>query len=242
MFNKSDLEEFLSDEGLNLAGPLAASDDSGLSFFVFIKEKSNNHHTRRPGNRALNHIAERAANKGYKLSFVVVNNERNDLDASLKIMLLNKFPDKIRNSFATFENGIADLWLEPKRPISMQEKDAIKSTVSEFLSFLRFELRSISVTTSESLPGQTAILRMLRLSAPCSLGFLSSKLSEKGFTVPNDVWLNHTLDKLRKTGLVVRSKNGELFLSLEGLTRLGTTKSSHSPDIIRALDFAKRGA
>ncbi len=126
--------------------------------------------------------------------------------------------------------------------MSPQEKSQIHLAISEFSDLIGFKAVGVSFTDSENTPTPTAILKVLRINAPCSAEALRALLKEGGLTVPNVVWLNHALDRMRKAGLVVRSKNGDFFVSLSGLSRLGTAKTRQSPDILRALDFAKRGA
>ena len=67
-------------------------------------------------------------------------------------------------------------------------------------------------------------------------------LAKKQFAVPNRVWLNHALDRLRKAGAVIRKKDGKFILTLKGLSSLGTLKNRLSPDVVRALAIARKGS
>lgn len=236
------LEQLLRARGLSLAGPIASSLDGAGAHFVFVKATIEKDGRRTPSSFALNRISDEALRIGYKIAFVVVDGDRSDLDGSLKTMLFGKFSDKVRNSFAAFSKGKADVWIEPKRVLTGEENAEVQSAISDFLSFLSIELKSVDITQAENIPTSTAILRTLRTFSPCTMETLSAELVLRKFTVPNEIWMNHALDRLRKTGQIVRRKNGDYFLSLKGLTALGTQKNRLSPDIVRALALAKKGA
>jgi hypothetical protein len=242
MHSEEELYDLLVKQGLNMAGPLIPYPDKESSYIAFIRTKFDKKGQKSPGSRALSQVAKLVAERGYILSFVAVGTEGNDFDASLKSVLFFKFGDIIRNSFASFANQQTEVWIEPKIELSPQDKSHIQVVISEFSDLIGFEAVGISFIESENAPTPTAILKVLRINAPCSAETLRALLKERGLTVPNVVWLNHALDTMRKAGLVVRSKNGEFFVSLSGLSRLGTAKNRQSPDIMRALDFAKRGA
>lgn len=241
MHSEGELYDLLVKQGLNMAGPLVSHPDEENSYIAFVKIAVDKKGQKSPGSRALSQVARLAAEHGYNLSFVAVGDDGNDFDASLKSILFAKFGDSIRNSFASFVNQQTEVWIEPKSQLSSQEKNHMQVVVSEFSDLIGFEVVGVSFTDSENTPTPTAILKVLRINAPCSAEYLKTLLQKRAFTVPNVVWLNHTLDKMRKAGLLVRSKNGDFFLSLSGLSRLGTAKNRQSPDIVRALDFARRG-
>lgn len=241
MHSEGDLYEFLVKQGLNMAGPLISHPDEDNSYIAFVRIKIDKKGHKSPGSRALSQFTKLVAESGYNLSFVAVGDDGNDFDASLKTILFANFSDSIRNSFASFSNQRAEVWIEPRTQLSPQMKIQIQAKISEFSGLIGFETIRVSFTDSENTPTPTSILKVLRINAPCSAEALTTFLKERGFTVPNVVWLNHALDRMRKSGLLVRSKNGDLFLSLYGLSRLGTAKNRQSPDILRALDFAKRG-
>lgn len=242
MHSEGELYDLLTKQGLDLAGPLVSRPDEENSYIAFVRINVDKKGQKSPGSRALSQISKLAAENGYSLSFVAVGDDGNDFDASLKSILFAKFGDSIRNSFASFVNQRAEVWVEPKAQLLPQEKSQIRAAISEFSDLIGFEAIGVSFTDSENTPTPTAILKVLRICAPCSAEALRTLLKERGFTVPNVVWLNHALDKMRKAGLLIRSKNGDFFLSISGLSRLGTAKNRQSPDILRALDLASRGA
>lgn len=242
MHSKGELYDFLVKQGLDMAGPLVSHPDDDNSYIAFVRVKVDQKGQKSPGSRALSQVTKQVAESGYGVSFVAVGDDGNDFDASLKSVLFAKFGDSIRNTFASFVNQRAEVWIEPKAQLSSHAKDQIKVAISEFSDLIGFDVVGVSFTDSENTPTPTAILKVLRISAPCSAESLRTLLEKRGFTVPNVVWLNHTLDKMHKAGLLIRGKKGDFFLSLSGLSRLGTSKSRQSPDILHALDFARRGA
>jgi len=242
MYSEEDLFDLLVKQGLNLAGPLVLHPEEKNSYIAFVKIKVDKKGQKSPGSRALSQVTKLVRESGCSLLFIAVHDDGNDFDSSLKSILFAKFGDVIRNSFASFVNQRAEVWVEPKAQLSSLERDHIRAAISEFSDLIGFEVIGISFIDSENTPTPTAILKVLRINAPCSADALRALLEKRGLTVPNEVWFSHKLDKMRKAGLLVRSKNGDLFLSLSGLSRLGTAKSRQSPDILRALDFARRGA
>lgn len=241
MPRKVDLEAMLREKGVVLAGPIVSTQEESPTFLAFVKAKFSTDGRREPTSFALNSITKSALEIGARLSFILIDGERDDLDSSIKTMLLGKFPELVRNSFSTFSGKLADVWIEPKQVLGTAERTAIEGAISDFLGYLDVTVKSINITQAENIPTPTALLRSVRVLAPCSIDEITSALANKKFTVPNRVWLNHTMDKLRKSGFVLRKKNGQFILTFKGLTALGTSKNRQSPDVIRALAMAQKG-
>ncbi|QDG74463.1 hypothetical protein FJ695_00435 [Labrenzia sp. PHM005] len=241
MPNIKELEDTLSSKGIELAGPIVVNNTDLDEYFVFVNSKLDKSRKRSPSSHTLNQISQMYKDSGATVSFVIVEGDRDNIDSSLKTMLFGRFPEMVRNSFASISNTKADVWIEPKRSLTETEINSITKSINEFLDFLRIELKSANFTQTEYTPTPIAILRTLRLIAPCELQTLVAALESKHFNVPNSVWMNHTLDKMRKAGTVVRRKDGEYFLSLRGLHILGSDKHRHSPDVARALAQTKQG-
>ncbi|HMO09656.1 MAG TPA: hypothetical protein PKD10_18720 [Paracoccaceae bacterium] len=241
MPKKAELEAMLREKGVVLAGPIVSTQEDNPTFLAFVKAKISTDGRREPTSFALNSITKAALEIGVRVSFVLIDGERDDLDSSVKTMLLGKFPELIRNSFSTFSGKLADVWIDPKQILDTAEKAAIEGAVSDFLGFLDVTAKSINFTQAENIPTPTALLRSIRVQAPCSIDEITGALAKKGFTVPNKVWLSHAMDKLRKSGFIFRKKNGQFILTLKGLTALGTSKNRQSPDVTRALALAQKG-
>lgn len=241
MPKRKELEALIAEKGVNLAGPIVSNQDEEPTYLAFVKAKITTDGRREPSAFALNRISASALGLGIHVSFVLIDGGRDDLDGSVKTMLFGKFPDIIRNSFSTFAGKTADIWIEPKQILDANQRAEIESSISSFLGFLNFTAKSINITQTENIPTPTALLRTIRICAPCSADEITEHLSKNKFAVPNKVWLNHALDKLRKSGVVVRKKNGQFILTLKGLTSLGTSKNRLSPDVTRALAIAQKG-
>lgn len=241
MPRKRELEALLLEKGVALAGPIVTNQDEDPIYLAFVRAKISPDGRREPSSFALNSISKQVLELGVRLSFVLIDGERDDLDGSIKTMLLGKFPEIIRNSFSTFTGKTADIWIEPKQVLDASQRTEIESSISSFLGFLNLTAKSVNITQSENIPTPTALLRIVRVLAPCSVDEIIDVLSKKDFAVPNRVWLNHAMDKLRKSGVLVRKKNGQFILTLKGLTSLGTSKNRLSPDIARALAIAQKG-
>jgi hypothetical protein len=242
MHEKQIIEELLTAKGVTLAGPIISDQDATVTFFAFVNVSLDNEGRRVPSAFTLNRVSSEAKEANIHVSFVLIDGDRDDLDSSLKTMLFGKFPDFVRNSFATFEQNKADVWIEPRRAITDALRTDLGKAIGDFLSFLSIELKSINITRAENVPTPTAILRAIRTISPNSVTEIARVLKQKGFAVPNDVWMNHALDKQRKSGKILRKKNGQYVLTLEGLTSMGTRKNRASPDVARALALARREA
>lgn len=241
MPSKSDLEAMLRERGVVLAGPIVSTLEDNSTYLVFVKAKILDDGRRKPTSFTLNSITKAAVEIGFRVSFVIIDGEREDLDRSIKTMLVGKFPELVRNSFSTFNGKLADVWIEPKQVLEITQKAEIESGIVTFLSFLDMTAKSVNFTQADNVPTPTALLRSIRVLAPCSVDEITSALAKKKFTVPNGVWLNHAMDKLRKSGFVIRKKNGQFILTLKGLTTLGTSKNRLSSDVTRALAIAQKG-
>jgi hypothetical protein len=240
MPNKATLYKILVDKGLILAGPIVELPDDDEGYVVFIQVQVDKNGRRKPSSRAIANLTDILETQNYRVTIIAVEEGNNDYDVTLKAILLRQFGSEIRNSFGSFQNGRLDVWIEPKIRLADDVKDNVVNAVSSFAGLIGFKIRAVSFTDAEDVPTPTAILKSLRIRAPCNVDTLQNALAGRGLTVPNVVWLNHALDKLRKSGLVVRTQHQEYFLSLEGLSRLGTSKNSRSPDVLRTLDLAKR--
>ena len=235
-----EIEGLVLERGISLAGPIISHRDEEPIFYVFVKVSTNKNGKPSPGPLSIFQLKNKALEKGYKLSIVAINDNVEELDKSLKAMILKKYAAQIANSFASFAGKKSDIWIEPKANLTDEEKIEITTFIDEILAKIDIERSSLTFTQIYRTPTYTAILRALRTLAPCTADELALELQNRKFSVPSETWMNHTLDKLRKAGLVVRKKSGQHFLSLACISALGTQKSHSSPDVIRALALTKR--
>jgi len=240
MTDLSFIEQLLTDKRIPLAGPVMQDHVETDRFVAFIFASPSDDQKKGPSQLTLSGISAAAERRGIHLSFVLIDKKSEEFDGSIKALLFTRFQNLIRNSFTVVNNKHASIWVEPKKRIDPKMIEEIQKFLREF--FMLFDIDHVSVffTQDEDIPTPTVILRSLRIIAPCSVASLSRSLEEKRYIVPNEVWMAHALDRLRKAGSVVRKANGQFFLSLEGLRRLGTEKSRVSPDVKRALALGKK--
>ena len=158
----------------------------------------------------------------------------------MKSALTKRYPDKVRNSFSHFSNSGSNVWIEPKMLLSAEDMKKMREIVTNVSSAVGYGEVRVYFTQDERIPTTTAILKILRVCAPCEIDTLQSILNAKKFNVPNNTWMQHTMDRLRKGGLIVRDKRGNYFLSLQSIKALGTEKNRRSPDVMRALALRER--
>lgn len=240
MTDLSFIEQLLKAKKIRLAGPLIQDHVETDRFVAFIFASSNDDKKKGPSQLTLSAISAAAERQGIQLGFVLIDKKSEEFDGSIKTLLFTKFQNIIRNSFTVVNYKRASVWVEPKKRIDPEMMEEIRKFLREFFTLLDIDDVSVFFTHDEDIPTPTVILRSLRIIAPCSAASLSRSLEEKCYKVPNEVWMAHALDRLRKAGSVVRKANGQFFLSLEGLRRLGTEKSRASPDIKRALALGKK--
>ena len=226
---------------IKLVGELVKDVSTENRFYAFI-QVNHDGTAQRPTNHQLRKVTDSLNERGLMVVFVLIENDRGDILANAKSMLIRSFPDVIRNVFPTFGNRGVIIWIEPKKILETEQAAAIKIKLEEFLTFLESSLQEFYLTSAENVPTRTACLNSIRLYSPLSQGDLHTRLVKRGFHIPSDEWLSNMLDKLRKADFILRSKSGQFTLTLRGLKALGSAKNRNSPDIMRALDMARRGA
>lgn len=242
MSDETDISDELAASGINLAGNLVRDASEENKFYAFVQITREKEGAQRPSNYKLRQLSENFAEKNIQVSFILVEHESEDLQASIKATLFNFFPHIVRNAFVGFDDKSATVWVEPKKVLTSEEEEAITSKIGELLKIMGIRLDAVRITSSENVPTRTACLNSIRLNSPLTQTELQIALVKRGFHIPNETWLSNMLDKLRKAGFAFRRKNGQFTLTLSGLKALGSAKNRRSPDIARALDIARRGA
>ena len=227
---------------LTLVGDLVFDASVENKIYAFIKIERSATGSQVPTNYHLRIASEAVSAAGAEITFVLVEDDRQDILANSKAMLMRQYPNLIRNVFPTFGSRGVVIWIEPKRILAKTEIEEMRNKSQQFLEFLKVSLESIYTTASENLPTGTACLNLIRVLSPVTQQMLRQKIEARGFHIPSDEWLAHALDKLRKAKLIHRSKSGLYTMTLQGLKALGSGKHRSSPDVIRALAMARRGA
>jgi len=234
------IEDILSSLKIDMAGPVTVDYENGENFIIFLSGRINDKGVRIPGRSQIKTIQALLNMEGYNVSLILVDDNSKNIDATIKSFLFNSFEKVVRNSFSIEDEEYIDIWIDPKTILEEEKYDAIANATNGFVrAFSRKEVR-ISFTKKQNTPTMSVIIRVIRLGAPISLNQISTRLLEKGFDVPNEVWLAHALDKIRKAGNISWRMPGTYFLTLQGLNMLGSEKNKRSPDISRALELARR--
>ena len=240
MLSAKALEMLIEGQGIELAGPVVSNVDEPNQFYAFVTISYGEGGRKFPDRRKLSSIREKALESGYSVELVPVDEREDGSYPDLRILLNRKFGDQVRNVFLTHVSKAERIaWVEIDGTMEDTRQDAVESTISEYLQMFDSKITKVSFVGDLNLPTLTAILRILRTFAPASSERLGEELQTRGFFVPNQRWLNHSLDRARKAGFVVRRKDGRYFLSTRSLSSLGTSKGRESADVRRALAVSK---
>ena len=210
-------------------------------FYVFVEVGRDADNYQVPSNKKLNSIKETLVKAGLNIEFVLTDSTRRNVEDGLRASMLHSFPDVIRNAFLSMQGASAQVWLVPKVALSSENLGLIREKISLYLQLFDISDFSVDVTSTANLPSRLNCLQVIRINSPTNIDVLISKLRHKGFTIPSEDWMSRMLDVLRKHGLIIRSKQGLYYLSLEGIKALGTTKGRRSPDITRMLALNRTG-
>lgn len=238
MLSSQEVEQFLREAGVPVAGAAIRDAEGGKIYYVFVEVRRDARGHQEPTNAALDVVKGTLAEMGVAVDFILTDGTMRDAEAGLRATLLHSFGGTVRNSFLSSKTRDAFIWIVPKRILSDTELDEIAAKARIFLSEVGLTLRQISTTTGENLPSRTRCLAMLKLAAPVTSARLAELLKKEGFVVPSDDWMTRRLDALRKNGQVVRMKSGRYAVSLETLRALGKVKGRASPDLSRLLALA----
>ena len=241
MVKSKELESLLEELGIELAEPVVSHMGEPNRFFAFVKLVYGKGSRRSPSQSRINAVRKVALEAGYNVDLVPVDERSEDNYPDLWILLSRKYGEKVRNVFLTYAgSGEWIVWVEVDGELEDTQRDEIESTVSEYMAISDTKVREVTFVGDFNLPTLTAILRHLRVLAPVNPERLKEALEERQFFVPDQRWLNRTLDRIRKAGFVVRRKDGRYFLSVKSLSSLGTSKGRESADVRRALALSKR--
>lgn len=233
--------EVLKGDEIIPVGDLVRDVGEEHKYFIFIPITRSGTKPQTPTNYKLRQLSEQFERKDLHVTFLLVDNGNEDLQSSIKATLFRFFPNEVRNAFVASEEEGVTVWVEPKKALTKTKELSIVSKIENLVEALGCSLEGVRLTSTENVPSRTACLISIRLKSPISKEDLSEALIARGFHIPNEDWLSRVLDKLRRSGFVIRRRDGQFILTLLGLKSLGTAKNRQSPDILRVLDIAKRG-
>ena len=240
MPSAKELELLLMEFAVDLGGPVVPHMDEGSSFYAFVKVKYGRDDRRSPSEGKLKGIRDTVLELGYNVNFVTIDERDGDDYADLRKLLNRRYGDKVRNVFLTrAPNAKWVVWIEIGSMVEDALQSSIQSLIYEYMKLCELALSDIVFVGNLNFPTSTAILRTLRTLAPASPESLREALEHRRFFVPDQTWLNRALDRIRKSGLVIRRKDGRYFLSVRSLSSLGTSKGRDGADVRRALAVSK---
>lgn len=240
MPSADELRILLENYSVDLCGPVIQYMDEGSGYYAFVNVNYRRNGRRTPSDRKLKMIREAVLKSGYNVNFVIVEEKDEDNHIDLRILLNRRYDDKIRNAFLTrAPNAKWNVWIEIDYMVDDELQSSIQSTVRDYMRLCELTVGDIIFIGNVNYPTFTAILRTLRTLAPASPENLREALRQRGFFVPDQMWLNRVLDRIRKARLVVRRKDGRYFLSGRSLSSLGTSKGREGADVRRALAVSK---
>ena len=235
-----ELKLLLEKKGIDLVGPVVSHTDEENNYYAFVKVKYGTNGRRYPSESKLKKVSEAASEYGYIVSFVAVGESEGDNYADLYMLLNRKYVDKIRNVYlARAPKAKWVVWIEIGGVMDEVLESSIRSTISDYMQICDMDLSDVVFVEDLNCPTPTAILRTLRIYAPANPEDLREALEQRMFFVPDQIWLNRMLDRIRKAGFVVRRKDGRYFLSVKSLSSLGSSKGRDSADVRRALATSK---
>lgn len=242
MRSNIEILEFLQENSLDVVGTIFVEPGTDTKH-VFIKMVELGPGERKPSSYDLKLASDKAEELGVRLNFILVGEEKEPVhEPSLKAAFTNQLHDRIRNVFVTEDGNSNVVWVEPKTNLTDEESELAMDITKKYFEVIAEKLDNIHFTNNSRFPSDYACLSLLRTKAPITNEELMAQLKLKNFDVPNLKWVSAKLDKLRKNNLVIRKKDsGQYVLTIHALTTLGSAKNRRSPDIIRALDLARRG-
>lgn len=178
---------------------------------------------------------------GVAPEFILIDRKLQSLESDIRTSLLTSLPDFVRNAFLTLEKGAAEVWIEEKHPLAVEQKKSLENIVGKCLDIQNIETKKVYYIGEQSLATNTEILGLIRKNAPIDIDGLNVALTELNFPVPSLDWINRKLDALRKADAIISLPDRSYALTASSLHKLGTRKDRHSPDITRLLALARRG-
>ncbi|MCY4259475.1 MAG: hypothetical protein OXC91_04340 [Rhodobacteraceae bacterium] len=238
----SDIESIkgcLGESGLDNFDVIESLDEDH-DFLVFYTPMRRPENKVSPSKKTLRKIRRSIENNhDVRLKFIRTQDDKSDERALLNL-LVRRFGDDARNAIISpGVQGKWNVWVDFEI-LGEDQEGEVHSIVSEYMQAIDKQPFHINILGDGNIPADTTMLRMLRIMAPVTIEELKSALTEKEFHIPSRQWLNRTLDRFRKSKLVVRRQDGHYFLTAGCLKRLGTMIGRDSPDIHRALVLNNR--
>ena len=233
---------FLKDEGIVPSGEIVSNPSIEGGYFVPLRLTRLPNGKKSPSGNVLALARSSLSKKGYTIDFILIDEENQKIEESLRASLLISFPDDIRNSFFSFGEGSPYVLVETKKQLSDQTILHLEEHLHKFAELFSLSSLSLVYLKETNTATKAEILSAVRHLAPADVPRLTSYLNNQDLNVPSPDWLSRRLDALRKSNLVLRRRDGKYALSMKALALLGTRKSRRSPDIRRLLALTRQGS
>lgn len=234
--------ELLSQMSLPVFGEIVSNPSTPRGYFVPLLLTKGTDGKKSPSGRTLALARSSLLQHEYAIDFILIDEESRQIEESLRASLLSSFPNDVRNSYFSSDEGHPQAWIEFKTQPNAETTRRVEEHLRKFADL--FSLPSLSMRSLGEADTATKIeiLSAIRQLAPVDLPSLVRKLTAQDLNVPSIDWANRRLDALRKSHLVLRRHDGTYVLSRKALELLGTRKHRRSPDISRLLALARQGS
>lgn len=233
------IADLLRGMDIPLGGSIVAIPNIENAFFIPVAVERAGDGTSKPSKKNLLDAKSKMQEYGFITEFLIVDENTQDLEHSLRSSLLVSYPNLVRNAFLSREGNSAEVWIDAKKSIDSQEREGLSAHIAEFGKLFGLSNPKLLSLNDTAIATRFETLSAIRILAPVGCEKLRDDLVKRGFTVPSLDWVNRQFDLLRKSGLIARLHDRRYVLSLEGLKRLGTVKNRRSPDIQRLLALAR---
>jgi hypothetical protein len=231
----------VSNCGIPLTGSIIKDARPGNHYFAIVPIKRDRDGRQEPSSRRLEEARQSLLAQGFHIDFVLSEGQSVDVEGGLRAALTTAYGDSAVSVAVAFQGKGATVWVEMADAFMNQATvAAVREKIDLYFDSFAVDELAVHITSRANLPSIFACLRIIRKLAPVDSDMLSAALQTAGFDVPSSEWLSHRLDAMRKSGRLVRLRNGTYTLTADALQKLGTTKGRTSPDVARMLALARR--
>lgn len=235
------ITELIAAAGVPLAGAVIKDARPGSYYFAIVSIVRDEEGRQEPSARRLEEVRAGLLELGFSVEFVSTDPLSVDIEAGLRAALTSSYGESVGSVAIALYARRATVWVELADAVGTQTfEEAVEAKVRLYFASFGITELTIVVASRANLPSVTVCLRAIRQLAPATSEALRARLTTLGFEVPSEEWLAHRLDAMRRSGRIVRRRDGSYVLTADALQRLGTNKLRTSPDVIRLLALARR--
>jgi hypothetical protein len=235
------VRELVAKSGIPLTGSIIKDARPGNYYFAIVPLTRHGDGRQEPSSRRLEEARLSLLAQGYQIDFVLSERQTSDVEGGLRAALTTAYGDSAVSVAVAFQGRRATVWVEMADSVMSEAMVvAVREKIDTYFASFEVAELAVQITSQVNLPSILACLRVIRQLAPVNSDTLSTALQVAGFNVPSPEWLSHRLDAMRKSGRLVRLRDGLYTLTADALQKLGTAKGRTSPDVTRMLALARR--